>query len=304
MNIPATATNTTVAMTDERHLYGMLERYLRDPTIEPNKLEKMVELQERILRWNAETAFNTSMAEAQSEITRIATDKVNPQTRSKYASYAAMDEMIRPIYSRYGLALQFNTDASEQPGHIRIVCDVTKGGHIKRFHIDMPADGKGARGNDVMTRTHATGSAVTYGRRYLLAMIFNVAVGDVDDDGNAAGRMTARARNELIKDDPEACERAADEWGERAGERMIKGMQPDDIVLWGDAEVTSKAQFLLTTRDRIRTETDGQALADWWNSEEQKQARRDFELTRPEFSSLKDFITARLKQLKEGVVAP
>jgi hypothetical protein len=51
----------------------------------------------------------------------------------------------------------------------------------------MPADGKGARGGDVMTKTHATGSAASYGMRYLLKMIFNIAVAEADDDGNAAG---------------------------------------------------------------------------------------------------------------------
>jgi hypothetical protein len=38
-----------------------------------------------------------------------------------------------------------------------------------------------------MTRTHATGSAFSYGKRYLLIGMFNLAIGD-DDDGNAAGR--------------------------------------------------------------------------------------------------------------------
>jgi hypothetical protein len=56
----------------------------------------------------------------------------------------------------------------------------------------MPADGKGARGNDVMTKTHATGSAVSYGMRYLLKMIFNVSSGEADDDGNAASRRDRR----------------------------------------------------------------------------------------------------------------
>lgn len=52
----------------------------------------------------------------------------------------------------------------------------------------MPADGKGAKGGDVMTKTHAAGSAMSYGQRYLLKMIFNLAVGD-DDDGQKAGRQ-------------------------------------------------------------------------------------------------------------------
>lgn len=187
MSVPAqNPTGATVSLTEGATLAHVIDKYLNTPNVDLAKLEKMVELQERMARWNAETAFNGSMAAAQSEIERIAPDKANTQTKSKYASYAAMDETIRPIYSGHGLSLQFNTEESPQPGCIRIVCDVTKGGHVKQFRLDMPADGKGARGNDVMTRTHATGSAITYGRRYLLAMIFNVAIGG-DDDGNAAG---------------------------------------------------------------------------------------------------------------------
>jgi hypothetical protein len=50
----------------------------------------------------------------------------------------------------------------------------------------MPADEKGAKGGDAMTKTHAAGSAMSYGMRYLLKMIFNVAIGEDDDDGNTA----------------------------------------------------------------------------------------------------------------------
>ena len=43
----------------------------------------------------------------------------------------------------------------------------------------------------MMTRTHATATAVTYGRRYLLCMIFNIST--EDDDGNlAAGQAEVR----------------------------------------------------------------------------------------------------------------
>ena len=37
-----------------------------------------------------------------------------------------------------------------------------------------------------MTKTHAVGSAMSYGVRYLLKLVFNVAVGEDDDDGNTA----------------------------------------------------------------------------------------------------------------------
>lgn len=62
---------------------------------------------------------------------------------------------------------------------------------MKPYQIDMPADGKGAKGGDVMTKTHATGAAASYGMRYLLKMIFNVAIGEEDRDGNKEPKKPA-----------------------------------------------------------------------------------------------------------------
>src|SRR5262245_59359649 len=53
-------------------------------------------------------------------------------------------------------------------------------------------------GGDVMSRTHATASVISYGMRYLAVMIFNLSI-DRDDDGNAAGgkpKSAAQARRE------------------------------------------------------------------------------------------------------------
>jgi ERF superfamily len=169
----------------------IIDKYLNTPTVDLGKLEKMVELQERMARWNAETAFNHALSEVQAEIHRVRPDRRNDQTRSVYASYAAMDEATRPIYSKHGFALSFGTIDGAPLGCLRVVCDVSKGGYVKRYQLDIPADGVGAKGNAVMTKTHATGSAVTYARRYLLAMIFNIPVG-FDDDGQSAGRVPRR----------------------------------------------------------------------------------------------------------------
>jgi ribosomal protein L37AE/L43A len=66
----------------------------------------------------------------------------------------------------------------------------------------MPADGKGAKGNDVMTKTHAAGAAGSYGARYLLKGIFNVAIGENDDDGNGATpRTRQRYRQSALRQD-------------------------------------------------------------------------------------------------------
>jgi hypothetical protein len=165
----------------------MIERAARDPSIDIDKLDRLLLMRERENARVAEQAFNAALAEAQTEMHPVTTDSDNPQTRSRYASYAALDRAVRLIYAGHGFALSFNTADAPGPEQARIVCDVSHvGGHTRRYHIDMPVDGKGARGGDVMTKTHAMGSGISYGMRYLLRMIFNLAI-DQDDDGNAAG---------------------------------------------------------------------------------------------------------------------
>lgn len=177
-------------------MMAIVREALTNPQIDVDKLERMVAMvdkrAEHSLEMEAEAAFNAAMSVVQSKMRRIATDASNSQTKSKYATFAALDRAIRPLYSESGLALSYNTEEGAPPDHIRLVCFVThtapeaKRSHTRKYHVDMPADGKGAKGGDVMTKTHAAGSAYSYGQRYLLRMIFNIAVGE-DDDGNKAG---------------------------------------------------------------------------------------------------------------------
>jgi hypothetical protein len=165
----------------------MFERLARDRDVSVEKIERLMALWERAEAKKAETAFNAAMSAGQKQMRPVAADADNPQTRSRYASYAALDRALRPIYTDHGFGLSFDTGDSPHELHVRVLCLVTHAaGHSRIYHVDMPADGKGAKGGDVMTRTHATGSALSYGMRYLLKMIFNVAVGEDDDDGNDA----------------------------------------------------------------------------------------------------------------------
>lgn len=166
----------------------MFERMASDPNASVEKIERLMALWERGEANRAEAEFNAAMSSAQSEMEAVNADSYNPSTKSRYASYGAIDADIRPVYTRHGFGLSFSTGETTQPEYVRVQCKVShRGGHSERYHIDMPADGKGAKGGDVMTKTHAVGSAVSYGMRYLLKMIFNIAVGDADDDGNRAG---------------------------------------------------------------------------------------------------------------------
>lgn len=173
-----------VAMTESQSLMSVISEAARDKETDVGKLEKLMALYERVQDRDAKREFNVAMSDAQQEMRPVAADAQNPQTRSRYASFAALDRALRPIYTKNGFGLSFDTDDSPKPNHIRVLCEVShRAGHSHTYKLDMPADGKGAKGGDVMTLTHATGAAMTYGQRYLLKAIFNIAIGDDDDNG-------------------------------------------------------------------------------------------------------------------------
>jgi hypothetical protein len=180
------------------NLLPMIERLAKDEHFDPTRMERLLDMLERERERQLKLAFTEAMAKAQAEMEPVVKDKNNGQTKSKFASFGALDRAVRPIYTKHGFTVTFDTGYDAPENHVRVLCDVAHtGGYLRQYHVDMPADGKGAKGGDVMTKTHATGSAVTYGRRYLLAMIFNIAT--EDDDGNAAGGVECISKKQLTQ---------------------------------------------------------------------------------------------------------
>jgi hypothetical protein len=180
-------------------MISMIERMAMNPEVDVEKLERLMAMQEKMINRDAETQFNKAMAEVQADMRRVAADSNNPQTSSRYASYAALDKALRPIYTENGFSLSFDTGETTIEDSVKVLCYVSHAmGHTRTYHADIDASGKGAKGGNVMTKTHAAGSAMSYGMRYLLKMIFNVAVGENDDDGNSAGQVVEYITEEMV----------------------------------------------------------------------------------------------------------
>lgn len=153
-------------------------------------VREMIEFGKKLEADEAQKAFNLAMTACQAEMRPVAANVRNTQTKSRYATYDALDMALREIYTKHGFSPSFDSGDDPLPDHVKVLCYLAhSAGHTRTYKIDLPADGKGAKGGDVMTKTHATSSAFTYGQRILLGMMFNVAVsGKRDDDGNAAGK--------------------------------------------------------------------------------------------------------------------
>ncbi|WP_448647130.1 ERF family protein [Pseudomonas mohnii] len=179
-------------------ILSVIQRAAADPKCDIEKMERLMAMHERMQAKTAETEFNAALSRVQSEMGRIAADATNSQTRSQYATYGKLDSALRPKYTKEGFSLSFGTEPAPE-GMVGMVCFVSHGGgHTREYRAHVPSDGKGAKGGDVMTKTHAFGSGTSYGMRYLLKMIFNVAIGEEDDDGN--GATGDDFRNALIAD--------------------------------------------------------------------------------------------------------
>lgn len=159
----------------------------QNPAMDVDKLRSLFELQERMQDRQAAQAYASAMVDAQAEMRSVGKDRTNTQTNSDYATLEAIDAAIRPVYTRHGFSLSFGTADSPMEKHVRITCKVThRDGHSESFEYDNPMDDVGIQGKVNKTPTHARGSAVTYGRRYLTLLIFNLTTGLHDDDGNGA----------------------------------------------------------------------------------------------------------------------
>lgn len=211
-------------------MLSVIERAARDPNVNVDKMEKLLSLAEQVHARQAKAEYDQAMNAAQGEMRPISKDCSNPQTRSRYASYEAIDTAIRPIYTTHGFAMSFGSRASANPASVIVTCRVShRAGHTEMVELEMPADGKGPRGNEMQTRTHATGSALSYAKRYIANLVWNLSFGEMDDDGNAAGRRNAPQPAPL----PSRTESPEDR-RKRAFEELRKTFSEDQIFTFFD----------------------------------------------------------------------
>ncbi len=162
----------------------------RIPGLNESMFDRLMGWQERERAAQAEERFNETMNRCQAEIEPIARTAENKQTGSFYAKLEAVDAAIRPIYSRHGFAVKYNTVSPLTPGNIRVECAVSLGRHTERFYREAPADTLGPKGTATKTALHGGGSSETYLKRYAVSGAFNVVFRTVTDDDGVRGGMS------------------------------------------------------------------------------------------------------------------
>lgn len=178
-----------VIETKQTDFMGIIERVAVDPNVDVEKMSKILDMQEKIFDKNSQISFNKSMVQCQKNMPTVARDSVNQQTNSSYAKFENILNKVKPTYTEHGFSLSYGTERSDTEGYIKIVCDVMhEEGYTKRYQVDLPLDNTGIKGSVNKTVVHGTGSTYSYGKRYLITMIFNIAIANEDDDAVLAGK--------------------------------------------------------------------------------------------------------------------
>lgn len=191
-------------------MVAMIERIAMDPSIPIERLERMLAMKERMEdraredeKLRAQKAYFAAKAACQKELPIVIRKKRNTHTNSNYADLAAIEEQAMPIIHNYGFGVTFQPAGYNDKGELQIKWQITHAeGHSESDIAGIPVDGAGSQGKVNKTGTQAFGSTATYGRRYLLCMLFNISTGD-DKDGNkvedTSGPISEEQRIELEK---------------------------------------------------------------------------------------------------------
>lgn len=186
----------TETQSDAAALMATITRAATDASVDAEKMERLWALYERMDTRRAEREFNDAMKACQEEMPRVHKNRQNTHHKNTYADLDAIIKAITPIYTKHGFALSFGNGEVEGQ-KARILCHVShSGGYSRNYQADIPVDSQGAK-----NPTQGYGSTMSYGRRYLTLMIFNLSTTD-DDDGEGGatpGSITVEQRDQLAK---------------------------------------------------------------------------------------------------------
>lgn len=158
-----------------------------NPLVDVQKMQALLTMRREEERAAQEIVFNDALRAAKLDMPTVGANSVNSHTKSNWAKYEKVSKVCDPIIHRHGFVLSFGMSDSPLPEHYRIICDVShEGGYTKRYFLDGPADAVGAKGGGTKTPIQGVGSTITYLRRVLKGLIFDIIVDKEDDDGIGA----------------------------------------------------------------------------------------------------------------------
>lgn len=168
---------------DATAIIQVIERAAMNPDVDIDKMERLLQMQERVMERQASMDFNAAMAAMQTEmpsITERGKIEVKGVVRSHYATLEDIVDEVRPIMQKHGFAVSFRVRTGDTAIEVTGVL-MHKSGHREETSMRLPFDQSGSKNN-----VQSYGSSVSYGKRYVMSALLNITTRGEDDDGNSS----------------------------------------------------------------------------------------------------------------------
>lgn len=177
--------NQTVAIVENQpSLLNFIAAAVNDPAVDVTKLQALLDMQKQVVAAEAKRSFGIALHAAQREVPRVVKRGVIDTGKGKmaFAKWSDVDEALRPIMDAHGFALTFTSSPRDGGGATVTATLQHILGHSMTAEIALPLDTGPGRNN-----LQAIGSTLSYGKRYLAELLFNIVRVDDDDDGTTGG---------------------------------------------------------------------------------------------------------------------
>lgn len=149
-----------------------------------DKISKLMDLQERYQKAEAQQAYNVAFAAFKDETVKILRNKDvsdGPLRGKSYAELFSIVNAVTPALSKHGLSASWKLTKDDKDW-LEVTCTLRHSlGHSESVSMGGPPDNGGAK-NAIQARA----STVTYLEKYTLKAICGVSEQGDDDDGNGS----------------------------------------------------------------------------------------------------------------------
>ena len=242
-------------ISESRAVLATIERLALDPTVSVEKMDHILQMQERILDRRARMAFAEAIADAKAEMPAILKNKhVGFESKKEGAAktdywHEELSEIARtidPVLAKFGLSYRFRTIG--KPGEpITVTCIVAhREGHEEETTLTGPHDASGNK-----NPLQAIGSSVTYLQRYTLKAGLGLSASRDDDAQASSGGM------DMASDEQIASLTAVAAKADRELSAVLEWAKVDDIAKLTAAKCDEAIAQLTRRAERIE-KTKGQ----------------------------------------------
>ena len=154
-----------------------------DKELDVAKMKELLAMYKEVTADNARVAFSAAMARLQAILPQIS--KYGKGKNSKFAKLEDIDVVIKPLLREEGFSMSFDEESHTEKTVTFLLKVSHEKGHseTKRLTVPIDAAAKNQQGNAVRPAIQDAGSTVSYARRYLIKMFFNIVEQGEDTDG-------------------------------------------------------------------------------------------------------------------------